>query len=158
MNKSLLFSTLFGLCLIGLGFSSCSQDDDSFSTTNTQIAYAPASQNVAASTSSDGLDSLIAQIVSNPEVTAKVVDIKSDNLTGEIDITFDPSYITETQSQSLKAPVNGWKYGGHVTGETDAMLAYFKIKKAVGNSKVVYFKLVKDSKGEWDIYYKTANK
>lgn len=158
MNKSLLFSSMFGLCLTGFCMLSCSQEDDSFATNNSQTAYAPTKQEVAVSPQSDGVDSLIAQIVSNPEVTANVVDIKCDDSTGEIDLTFDPSYITETQSQSLKAPANGWRYGGHVTGETDAIFAYARIKKAVGNAKVVYFKLVKDSKGEWDIYYKTANK
>lgn len=158
MNKSFLFSSMFGLCLTGFCMLSCSQDDDSFTTTNSQTAYAPTNQKVAVSPQTDGVDSLIAQIVTDPEITAKVVDIKCDNLTGEIDMTFDPSYITETQSQSLKAPANGWRYGGHVSGKTDAMLVYFKIQQAVGNSKVVYFKLVKDNKGEWDVYYKTANK
>lgn len=149
---------MFGLCLTGLCMLSCSQDDDSFTTANSQTAFAPASQKVAVLNQSFGVDTLIAQIVSDPDIQAKVVSITCDNLTGEIDMVFDPSYITEEQSQALQAPANGWKFGGHVNNEWDAYKMYRRLEKTVGSAKRVFFMVVKNAKGGWDVYYKTANK
>lgn len=88
MNKSLLFSSMFGLCLAGLCLSSCSQEDENTVASNVQKAYAPAKKQVAAASTTLGVDTLIAQIVSDPDLQAQKVIIKCDNVTGNMDLAF----------------------------------------------------------------------
>ena len=88
MRKTLLFSAIFGLCLAGLCLSSCSQEDENIAATNVQKACAPAKKQVAAASPTLAVDTLIAQIVSDPDLQAQKVVIKCDNTTGNMDLVF----------------------------------------------------------------------
>lgn len=158
MKKLYLAGIFFGLFLTSVCFLSCSQDDESFAPVDNTKACAPASEQASALVTTNGVDSLIAQIVSDPDNPAKVVSITYDNLTGELDMTFDPNYITTEQSQSLKSPANGWKLGGHVSNEWDAYKLYRRLSGSLSGAKRIYFMVIKDAKGGWDVYYKTTNK
>lgn len=88
MKRALLLGSLFGLCLTSLCFSSCSQNDDSIAAMNNQKAYNPPERQVAASSPMIGVDTLIAQIVSDPDLQSKKVIIKCDNVTGNMELAF----------------------------------------------------------------------
>lgn len=88
MRKTLLFSAIFGLCLGSLSLSSCSQEDENIVATNVQKACAPAKKQVAAASPTLGVDTLIAQIVSDPDLQAEKVIIKCDNVTGNMELAF----------------------------------------------------------------------
>lgn len=96
----------FGLFLTSVCFLSCSQDDESFASVKGKKACVPASKQMAATTPSYGVDTLIAQIVSDPDINAKVVTIKCDNTTGEIDMMFDRTYDSFYATDACKAKQN----------------------------------------------------
>ncbi len=97
MRKTLLFSAIFGLCLAGLCLSSCSQEDENIAATNVQKACAPAKKQVAAASPTLAVDTLIAQIVSVPDLQAQKVVIKCDNTIGNMDLVFIVLPMTKTR-------------------------------------------------------------